>query len=202
MRALDELIGKTQTVLIIGSRPLDFDCLGTGLVLKKYLESKGRKVTFMFPGKISRGDKDYYGILPYFEEIITADTRMVLSKRNFDLLVLLDGSNWMQFYDSTRLDVLKYAFLEEMARKIPEYPRGIIMWEQEPGNINIHARGSNRCNNISLPELFAKLSGNSGGHFNAAGMGIEGNFKEVREKLVRQIKEESETNPQRRLIKK
>lgn len=97
-----KLIEKDQTFLIISSRPLDFDCIGSGAILKKYLESLGKKVTLMFPRKIEKWEEDYYRFLPYFNEIKGQDTRQILSKKNADVLILLDGTNLVQFYNSEK----------------------------------------------------------------------------------------------------
>lgn len=99
MEAFDQVISHAKTVLIISSRPLDFDSLGSGLVLKKYLESLDKKVTLIFPKKLREDEKNFYSILPYFNEIVDQDTREVLKKKNFDVLVMVDGSNLIQFYN-------------------------------------------------------------------------------------------------------
>lgn len=99
-----KLIEKDQTFLIITSRPLDFDCIGSGLILKKYLESLGKEVNLMFPRKIEKWEEDYYNFLPYFKELKGEDTREILSKKKADVLILLDGTNLVQFYDSEKND--------------------------------------------------------------------------------------------------
>lgn len=93
-----ELINNIRTILIISSQPLDFDCLGSGLILKKYLESLGKKVRLIFPRKLNESEREYYSFLPCFEEIEDQDTREVLKQKNFDLLIFVDGTNLIQFY--------------------------------------------------------------------------------------------------------
>lgn len=326
-----DYIRGCRTALTIASRPLDFDCIGSGLILKKYLESLNIKTRLMYPTKFQPEDKQFFSFLPYFTEIKDGDTREILKKRSLDLLIMVDGSNLVQFYDAqydssdppdlsiypkrihidhhqfpeplgeltfhtkdtsstteivlTRIipeefidkDIatlgyaalvgdtgnfmwsfypatfqvaarmltagaeaslildklffsqttkglqaikfaiehtqfddklattflflpypkikklriddqtigeIKRAYEEHICKTIPDYPRGIIVYEKEPGKINISGRGNTLRNKISLPELFAKLGGNSGGHFNAAGAKIEGDFFEIKKKLL------------------
>lgn len=103
MDSFQEYLKNEQTVLIIASRPLDFDCLGSGLILKKYLESLGKKVTLRHGSNLSAEEKSYYSVLPFFEEIIFGDTREVLSKKQFDVLIFIDGTNLVQYYDENTL---------------------------------------------------------------------------------------------------
>lgn len=95
-----EIINKNKTILIIASDPLDFDCLGSGLILKKYLESLGKQVTLMWPGEITQEEKEYFNFLPYFDEVIFKDTREILKKKNFDVLIFVDSSSLVQFYNT------------------------------------------------------------------------------------------------------
>lgn len=331
-----EIVNDKKSVLIIASDPLDFDCLGSGLILKKYLESLGKIVTLMWPGKISKEKKEYFSFLPYFDEVIFQDTRQVLAKKNFDVLIFVDGGSLVQFYDTSKtsdnppnlstydnrvhidhhldngqilgtytlrdtqasstaklilekiipksfideklatlayaailwdtgnftwhfndgsleianflltkgadtlflinkifssypklrlemlslaiknieyddqtktiflcfpyqklqqekineeqFSVLKNAFCDEIAGKISGYDRGMLIYEKKPGQIKIAARGNNLYNKINMPEMFSKLSDQGGGHFNACGVEIKGNFQEVKKSLLELIK--------------
>jgi len=332
-----EIIQDLKTVLIISSRPLDFDCISSGLILKKYLESLGKKVTLMFPSKIKKEDRKFYSFLPFLNEIKDEDTRGVLKKKNFDLLILLDGMNGAQFYDSSKntdnppdlniyptrvhidhhvsdpehlgthtlqdssysstmevildkiipdefidgniatlaynaissdtgnfqwnfhpstlkkaafllekgadpftiidkiffsksktylqmlglatlnieylddlktiflflsykkiqdlkltdhqLEELKSSFSYDIARSVAGYARGIMLYEPKKGKVQLSARGSNTQNKINLPDLFASIGAIGGGHFNACGADIQGNFEEVKQKLIGTIKQ-------------
>lgn len=345
MKAFDELVEKSQTILIITSQPLDFDCIGSGLILKKYLESLGKKVRLCFPAKPEKSQVEAHSFLPFFSEIQFGDTRKLLSNKNADILIFLDGANPIQFYDyenskakttkapnflvydqiiridhhiynpekfetllirdpkasstaeiiltkivpkkfidkdlatlgyaalvgdtgnfrwaftvrtlllasfllsknaeplviidkifnnksrayidmiawaienteyypgigtiilplsyklisglgydDDRLRTLKYAFIEEIVGKIKGYSRGFIMTESVPGKIRFSSRGSSLYNTIGLPQLLKEMGGNGGGHFNAAGARIEGDFKEIKQKLIETIKEELQKN--------
>lgn len=341
-----EIVKDTKTTLIIASRPLDFDSLGSGLILKKYLEFLGKQVALMWPGKFSKEDRDFNGFLPYFEEIIDKDTREVLSKKNFDVLVVVDGGGITQFYDESdrdnspnfafydkiirvdhhlegslelkaetfydptassttevilekiipgdfideniatlayaaiagdtgnflwnfspktftyaallqskgarvleiidklafsssklrlqmlalvidnveffddlktmfaffqyekiqkeklfgeRIKELKLAFNSDISKRVRGYTRGIMLYEIEPGIIKITARGNNFRNEINLPQVFKELGANGGGHFNACGADIQGDFEEIKKSLIgligKHLKEESEIVP-------
>lgn len=337
MKAFDKLVDESKTILVIGSGSLDLDCLGSGLTLKKYFESLGKKSEFYFPRLVTEDEKSSFSYLPFFNEIIFADTSPLFKKRLFNLLILIDGPSWSQFYDGTlvedipdpqiypirihidhhqengekfgtliirdsqagataeviiskivpktffskdtatlayaalagdtgnfrwnfnpktlkfasfllkkganttrivdelffclsreyfetlawvvehadfndevkttflwlpfkiieeeglgrtRLALIKKVFGEEISKRIPEYPRGIVVCERAPGNIEIRARGNNLRNKINLPRLFSTLGGKYGGHFNAAGVDLRRSFKEVKEKLIYQIKTE------------
>lgn len=330
-----EIIDPSKTVLIIGSSRLDYDCIGSGLVLKKYLESLGKKVTFIFPTDISNENKKMYSFLPFFDEIVTGDSREALSKRNADVLILIDGSNFVQFYESDdpkkvpdlniypvrinidhhlinaeklgtytmhypkaaatveiilekivpeefidkniatlayaaiagdtgnfrwefspeifrlsalllergasaleivdklefcksktylkmlafavenmefsdelatiflflsykklqhakideeKMSLVQTAYVEEIAKAVTGYPRGILIYEKRPGEIHINCRGNNFSNEINMPEVLAELGSNGGGHLNACGATVQGNFEEVKQKLLQALK--------------
>ena len=330
-----EIIEPEKIILIIASQPLDFDCVGSSLIIKKYLESLGKKVTVLYPRVILEQEKKFYEFLPYFDEIVAQDTREALSQKNFDVVIFLDGPNLIQFYDSLKegprpdinvydkrihidhhlqtpenlgtyvvrdskasstaevviskiipeefidkdiatlayaaivgdtgnfrwslspatlkiaalllergvdysqiidkltssksrqyfemldyaikhteydddlgttflylpyerlqkdsidkekLADLKLAYESEMARNIEGYPRGIIIREEVPGKIKISVRGNNFTNKINFPRLFEELGSNGGGHFNAAGMDIDGNFEEIKKQLIASIR--------------
>jgi len=90
--------------------------------------------------------------------------------------------------DEVKLKILGKAFDESFSRLVAGYPRGIMLYEELPGKIRCSARGANLRNKISLPELLAEIGGNSGGHFHAAGLQIEGNFEEVKKSLIAALK--------------
>ena len=328
---LRKLLKNDKSALIIASRPLDLDCLGSGLILKKYLEHLGKKVRLFFSMGMTAEEKEFNSWLPYFNEVEDKDTREILSRKNFDALFLLDGANLIQFYDSSetkdnspnlsiydkrihidhhqkieslgthtlhnsqasataeiiltevvpedfidknmatlgyaavagdtgnfrwnfspstlrlatmllekgadtllfldkyffsktktyfemlafaienveyfedlgtmflflpyeklqasgidesKLQKLKKTFDEGFSRLVEDYPRGVMLYEKFPGKIRCSTRGANLRNKISLPELLADVGGNSGGHFHAAGLQIEGNFEEVKKSLL------------------
>jgi nanoRNase/pAp phosphatase (c-di-AMP/oligoRNAs hydrolase) len=332
----ERYIEDAKSVLVISSKPLDFDSIASGLILKKYLESIGKEVRAVFPRPFTEEEKLRNAFLPYFDELEAIDTWGLLTKKSFDIVVFVDGANIVQFYDETiysnqipdyrvyskrinidhhqntpeelgtvaykdvnasctveiiltkiipqefitkniatlaiaaiigdtgnyqwkyrpathrlsamllekgadadvvvekivasksksqfealvwiinnveyddklgstflclpnetivkykwsdlYLQTIKYAYLEDFARRIPEYPRGFLLVETKPQEIRIGVRGSNLNNNINMPDMFRELGGNAGGHFNASGVTMSGEFKEVKERLKQIIK--------------
>lgn len=108
-------IESAEKVLIIPSHPIDFDCIGSGLILKKFLESKGKRVKIIISKQITSLDektREIYSSMPFFDEIEFIDSREI-NPNDFDLLFLLDGANLIQFYDSSKsqlnpLDLSKF----------------------------------------------------------------------------------------------
>jgi len=99
---LGKILKNNRSILIIASRPLDLDCLGSGLILKKYLEHLGKDVRLFFPKEMTKEEKKRHSWLPYFDEVEDQDTREILDRKNFEVLILLDGANLVQFYDSSK----------------------------------------------------------------------------------------------------
>lgn len=89
--------------------------------------------------------------------------------------------------DDFKLRLIKDIYSYDIARRIPEYPLGFVFTQDtgRPGLIHISARGNDLINKLDLPKFFASLGGNSGGHFNAAGMDFEGNFEDCKEKFLK-----------------
>lgn len=332
----EKLVQNNKNFLVIGSRRLDFDCIASGLIIKKYLEYLGKQATLIFPRKIDFEEKERYKFLPYFEEVIDEDTRTFIRGKKYDCLILVDGISLSQFYDtrlnsnnppdfskitekvridhhlessatldidsicdteasstasliiekiipesfidskiatlalagliddtgnfcwnfnaqslktaanllekgadaltivdrinfygdikyfemlaytinnslhdsklatsflflpfekikkdkinSKKLDNVGEAFKEELASRVRGYARGFMVDETIKGNISISARGNSLTNQINLPKLLTELGGNGGGHFNACGCEIKGDFDDIKERLKALIK--------------
>ncbi len=90
--------------------------------------------------------------------------------------------------DTAKLRALKDSFNHELSFAIKGYPRGFLIYEDEPGVITISARGSVIYNKINLPNLLAKVTESSGGHFNAAGAKLKGDFNSILEALIAALK--------------
>lgn len=341
---IKKYLGEDKKILVISSRPLDLDCLGSGLIMKKYLESLGKNVTLIFPSKINEEEKRFHEFLPYFDEIEFHDTREILKNKNFDLLVLLDGSNIVQFYDtsetednppdlniyaqrlhidhhiprkealgtyviqkplsstaevileevvpkdfideniatlgygaiagdsgnfrwnfqpqtmklaslliergarveevverlffsksksylkmtsfaienaqfydnvktvflslpyeravkegmdSEQLPAMQTVFSMEVAKVVEGYHRGFMLYEEKKGEVLISAWGSNLRNTVNLPEFFTNLGANGGGHFNACGFKILGDFEEVKNLIITTLERRLRQTPGR-----
>lgn len=102
MSMFNEYIEGSKKIIIITSQPLDPDCISSGILLKKYLEYLKYDVTFRFPRELTKEEIEQYDYIPFYEEFTknAKDTRDILTESNFDTLILLDGVNWIQFYDS------------------------------------------------------------------------------------------------------
>jgi ribonuclease HI len=99
---LAKFTSPDRSILILSSIPLDWDSLASGLILKKYLESLGKQVQHFFPRPFTQQERQAHDFLPYFPEIKDQDSRPLFKSRKFDLLVLVDGGNLDQFYDTSQ----------------------------------------------------------------------------------------------------
>ncbi|GEM_PF-4171583 len=336
MQKFDNYIKGEKKLLIIASHPLDCDSIGTGLILKKYLESLNKKVRLVFPGKPQNQLREIFEFLPYFNEIEFRNTKEFFKTKLFDVVIFVDGSNLAQFYENKKndnppnillydkrihidhhalqqeklgvvhihdpraaataeilikkiipcsfiddkiatlayaaiiedtgnfkwnftpttfeiasllikkgakfqeiidkiyasksknylkmlsfaLDNCKYdsklktiflfvphlifkkekfdnfalrelrtVFRLELAGKVKNFDRGILIYEQEKGVIEIKATGNNLRNKINLPQLLTKMGGNGGGHINACGTIIYGRFNQVKKRLLKLLRE-------------
>jgi len=57
LKKYQHLFSKDQSFLMLCSKPLDSDSLGSGLILKKYLESLGKNVNWYFHEKLPKKKK-------------------------------------------------------------------------------------------------------------------------------------------------
>jgi len=99
MTKFDQYTQDSRKILVITSQPLDLDCIASGLVIKKYLQHINKDAVLIFPRELSPEEAEQYNFLPYFEEFNAKDSREYLARGDFDTLILLDGTNWVQFYD-------------------------------------------------------------------------------------------------------
>ena len=87
------LIQKSEKILVVVSQPIDPDCVGTGLALKWWLAQRSKKVEivsfFQIPESMSR--------FPGIREIEPLQGNSFNFSR-YDLIMLLDGSDWPQFF--------------------------------------------------------------------------------------------------------
>ncbi|MCA9382575.1 DHH family phosphoesterase [Candidatus Dojkabacteria bacterium] len=105
MKEFEKYIKNVKSVLLITSQPLDLDCISSGLIMKSYLESLDLRVTFRFPRKILAEESEKFSYLPFFDEFHNEDTRDLLDKAESDLLILLDGTNLVQYYDNANTNL-------------------------------------------------------------------------------------------------
>ncbi|MBN2015281.1 DHH family phosphoesterase [Candidatus Dojkabacteria bacterium] len=89
---IKSILNDTQEILIIVSRPIDNDCIASGIGLKKHFERKGKNVTLISPTVLP----SFVESFPLHELVEVLDTR-VMSFENFDLIIAVDGGNTKQF---------------------------------------------------------------------------------------------------------
>ncbi len=96
-----KLIEQSSNILIISSVPYDADCIASGILIKKYLESLNKRVLLVCPIQPERINKSYFNFLsglPYSDEMLLKDTRSI-DFSQFDTAFLVDGRSYDQFYD-------------------------------------------------------------------------------------------------------
>ncbi len=99
-----EYLKDSKNILILCSQPLDFDSLGSGLILYKYLRKIGKKVSVIFPRKMSREEKEFNAFLPGFSDILDQDIREIFKGEiKYDGIIFLDGGSPTQFFDSDQI---------------------------------------------------------------------------------------------------
>lgn len=152
--------------------------------LAAMLLEKGANSQLFIEKIVASKTKRHYELLSWLIPLVDYDDELQST-----FLYLTTDLIAKNMFTESDLRILKYAFLEDFARRIPEYPRGFLVTERIEGKVKVDARGSNLNNKIHLPQLFLLLGGNAGGHFNASGVSTEGNFDEVVEKLKARIRE-------------
>ncbi len=99
MSKFTQCLKNAKKILVISSQPLDPDCIASGVVMRKYLEELGYDPTLRFPKELTPLEKETFSFLPFFEEFIGEDTREYINNNEYDTIILLDGSSFLQFYD-------------------------------------------------------------------------------------------------------
>lgn len=93
-KRIREKIEDAKKMLIIVSRPIDFDCLAGGIILKHQLSKKGVNVELVAPVKI----EDHFNFLPCIDEVEYRNTTGI-NMFEYDLIIAIDGGNTKQFSD-------------------------------------------------------------------------------------------------------
>ncbi len=94
---IEKKLEESRNILVIISRPIDNDCLGCGIVLKRQLKRKGKDVRLVSPSKIP----EQFDVLPYMSEIEVKDTKK-MDLLKFDLIISVDGGNTKQFAEVSK----------------------------------------------------------------------------------------------------
>ncbi len=150
MSRFDDYIQGSKKILLITSQPLDADCISSGLVMKRYLEHLGLDVTFRFPRELTQEEIAKHNYMPLFSEFTHADTRTLLADSSFDTIILLDGTNLIQFYDYTN---------RELPEPVLEQSKKIIQIDHHSGepeklaNLQIKDKTASSTIEIILAEI-------------------------------------------------
>lgn len=91
-KATKKKLDESKDILIIISRPIDNDCIASGIVLFRHLKRRGKIVSIFSPIKIP----SYLNSLPLIEIIENRDPRKE-DLAEFDLIITVDGGNTRQF---------------------------------------------------------------------------------------------------------
>lgn len=176
MTKFEEFLNGSKKVLLISSQPLDPDCISSGIVMKKYLQHLGLDVTFRFPKELSEEEISRNSYLPFFNEFESGDTRNFLVDDSFDTWVLLDGVNWIQFYDFKN---------DDLTAPILNKNKKIIQIDHHPGNpedlTELQIKNESASSTIEIllteiiPESFLNKEFATLGYFGL--MGDTGNFR-------------------------
>ncbi|MFZ5425236.1 MAG: DHH family phosphoesterase [Patescibacteria group bacterium] len=102
---MNSAFSDLHEVLLISSQPLDSDSIASGTILKKYLQSKKVNVKHIFPKELREKEKEAFIHLPFFDEFTGVDSREFLKETTYDAVILVDGSNEIQFYDYENTDL-------------------------------------------------------------------------------------------------
>lgn len=99
MEKIIDYLRADHSLLVLLSRPFDQDAIGSGLMLKLYFESLGKKVRVQFHRAPSAREREDLGHLPHFAELNFGDTREFFGESpNYDAVIFVDGANLEQFY--------------------------------------------------------------------------------------------------------
>ena len=91
-KSISSLMASATNALIIVSRPVDPDCIGTALALRWLLDAQGRNASIVCFFSIPSNMRDFPGM---GEVTVAEPDSFVFS--HFDLIITVDGSSWGQF---------------------------------------------------------------------------------------------------------
>jgi len=96
-KEIKEKIDNSNNILVVISRPIDYDGLASGIVLKRFLEKAGKTIKLIAPIKIPIK----YQTLPFIRNVLVKNPKKI-DLVDYDLIIALDGGNKKQF---ARVDV-------------------------------------------------------------------------------------------------
>jgi nanoRNase/pAp phosphatase (c-di-AMP/oligoRNAs hydrolase) len=123
---ISRLVASSNDALVIVSRPVDPDCIGTALALRWLLAVRNQKASIVSFFAIPSNMTGFPGI----EEVTVAEA-ISFDFSPFDLIITVDGSSWGQFLDDawekvlSRIDLKRIVSIdhhepEEIMRAIPD----------------------------------------------------------------------------------
>jgi len=86
-------INKAEKILIIASKPIDYDSLGTALTIDWWLKKIGKKEIFIYTfAYIPDNFRTFHSL-----ERVVQNQMSKVDFKFFDLIILADGNSWRQF---------------------------------------------------------------------------------------------------------
>lgn len=98
---INHLISTAEKILITVSRPIDPDCIGTGLALKWILENNKKTVDIVRFVDIPH-EMSYF---PDIKAVKKADEN-IADLKSYQAIILVDGCDWAQFFGDIWQEVL------------------------------------------------------------------------------------------------
>ena len=113
-----KIIKGSKKCLVLIAQPLDLDCIASGILVKKYLESLKIFAEIYFPRKFTELNKETYKELPHFGEIKdTNNIKSIIQKGEYDTGIFLDGTSTIQFFNNS-IDETETPDWEHIKKKI------------------------------------------------------------------------------------
>jgi len=97
IKEASNVLDKAEKIIIIISRPIDYDCLASGIVMYNFLKKMKKRIEIIAPVVIP---EQFYQ-LPQVINITIQDTLKVDFSK-YDLVITLDGGNTKQFAEVTK----------------------------------------------------------------------------------------------------
>jgi len=95
------LIEKAKSILVVVSDPVDPDCVGSALAMKWFFEQQHKAVDIVSFSRIPRVMESF----PDIADVVVSNPKE-MGFAAYDVVMLLDGSSWGQFFGREWKDVL------------------------------------------------------------------------------------------------
>jgi len=103
LKNINHLIDASQKILIVVSKPIDPDCIGTGLSLKWFLSENRKKADIVRFINIPQEMTSF----PDIENITQIDNELP-DFNIYDAVILVDGCDWAQFFGDNWQEILNH----------------------------------------------------------------------------------------------